>query len=435
MSSSSVVESRPHSSGSESSGSSGSFDSLPDHRGFTLVPGGNEDFATAVGNYAMELVYQKLGDEADNPHWGWQVNVKIRHLAFPELVHLPDGSIVGMGGLSYHWTASRKPLGEDGDDDKNLPGENGDVGIPVPNVNNNIDDSESESEGIYDCGHPDNGGPPFDLFSGASEPITVCMNVPLAENGTDDSVDSDDEVSLPSMTLDGFGDGNEEVSLPSFIIDNADSAREPSSNTNDGDNGVPLQTFISSSDKTDNNGIAHPDLNSNTHADADGLSLIRDNSSDSGDEVSAIGINANDDEVSQSDDQNDGEDYADDEEDSEDESRFYRPPPILTNFQLMSTVSLPLKSFNPVFVVGSPSSASDVSTVDMGEPSIRTPDLIPDDMPGSLSDVPSLDQESSRQSVDTLQGDIRETVVEINLPKDLWVQVRSPHVVDGEVSS
>lgn len=441
MSSSSILDSRPSSSGSESSGSSrssgnsgswissGSGGSQVDTSGFTLVRGRNEDFATSVGNYAIDLIYEKLGDEVDNPHWGWQINVDLEHWSMPELLHLPDGRIAGRGRLSYTWVASRKPLGEDGDDKKNPPAENGDIGVPVPDVNDNTNGSESESDSV--CGHPDNGGPPFDLFPSASEGITVCTNVPSADNDTVDTVDSN-EMLLPSMTLNGFGDGNEGVPLPSFIVENADSAQEPSSKTNSGDNGVPLSTSISSSDDNDNNGIALPDLSSDTYADADGLSLNHGDSSGSGDGVSVFGINDNNEEDFQSDDLNDEENDADDEEDSEDEPRFCRPPPILTNFQLMSRVALPLKSSNPVFVLGSPSSESDVSTVDMGEPLNKTPHIIHDDTPGSLSDVPSLDQYSSRQSLETLQGETRETVVEINLPKGLRLQVRSPHAVDFE---
>ena len=382
-----IVNSRPSSSGSESSGSSDSHRLEPDELGRTLQKGDQEDFVRAIVNHALVCLYEKLGDDATYPHWTWKFGVDLRHYARRELIRLEDGRIAGTGCLTYNWVATRVPMDEDVDDGKNPRGGNGEIEIPIPNANENTDDNDSVHR----------------------------------ENGIVDNVHSDEEVSLPSMIIAGLDDENDEVSLPSFIIDDGVRLREPSSNTSNGDNGVSL-----------------PHLTSNADADANGLSPSYDDSRNLCDGVSVLGLNDNNGgHINSSDDQNDEENFADDEDDGAYSPRFDRPPPILTNFQLMSTVSLPLKSSDSaLFVVGSPSSGSDLSSSrlpDLNKPLPRSPCSIPDGLPDSLPNTPLPDQQFSRQSTETLQGEGKDNVIDIELANGKWMRLRSPHAIDIEV--
>lgn len=318
-----VVNSRPGSSGSESSGSS---HSQPDELGWALLTEDQEDFIKSIVNHATKRLYDQLGDDATYPHWTWKFGVQLRHSASPGLIQLEDGKLAGTGCVSYKWVAVRVPMDEDVDDGKNPRDENGEPAIPIPIVDNSVDDNDS--------GHSDNG---------------------IVENNV-----SDEGNSLPSTVLDDLDDENDEVSPPSVITDDRVSPSGPSSSINKSDNGVSLRNVSSRTD-TDNNGISLPHLTLRTDADANGLSCSYADSGNICNGVSILSLdNGNGGHVDSSDAE---KNYADDEDDSGPSPRFKHPPPILTNFNLMSTVALPLtSSHSGLFVIGSPSSSSGLSS-------------------------------------------------------------------------
>lgn len=314
-------------------------------------------------------------------------------------------------------------MGEDIDDKKNPAGGNGEIGISLPKVDDRIGDVDSGHQSILDR-----------VLSTLKKPVFIPRLV--IDNGcidevNNDEVNNDEKVSLPSMILDNLDDDNNAISCPKLGSNTGDdkhgaSPSDPSSTTDNDNNGVSLPDFTSNTADTDNNGVSLPGSTSNADADSKGASLSSDRNGNSHNGVSILGLSHNNGtEVNKGDDQSDDENYADDEDDGEDDGEdnrsFTCPPRILTNHQLTSTVHLPLRSSkSELFVLGSPSSGSDLSSPCSpisAERRVSALSKILHETPCSSTDSPVLGRSFSRQRSEYLQKGEKDNIVDIEFAR------------------